>query len=279
MVRAVRLRAARVHRSRVLPADKTRGDARRIDLRFGFSVACILAAMLWGGLAMPVVAADFPDSVRAREAAARTRPALERDLADKHLRFGAPLYVRIFKREGELELWLRDGENAGKGKYVLFRTYPICRYSGTLGPKRREGDAQAPEGFYSVAPAQLNPSSNFHLAFNLGYPNAYDRIHGYTGSALMVHGNCVSIGCYAMGDAAIEQIYTLASAALRAGQNQFAVHVFPFRLSDAALAEQHGAPWFEFWRELKPAYAVFERTRVPPQIEVEGGRYQIRAHD
>ena len=225
--------------------------------------------------AVPGIAADvadsIPDSARAREAAARVRPALARDLAAKHLRYGAPVFVRIFKREAELELWLR----ADGGRFMLFRKYPVREFSGDLGPKQREGDNQAPEGFYSVAPRQLNPSSKFHLAFNLGYPNEYDRAHGRTGSALMVHGDCVSVGCYAMGDAGIEEIYTLAAAALRAGQGAFDVHVFPFRPTDATLAASAGSPWHAFWRELAPAYALFERERVPPRIAVVDGHHRI----
>lgn len=221
----------------------------------------------------PTLGADIPDSPRARAAQARVRPALERDLAARHLRYGAPIFVRLFKREAELELWLR----AADGKFALFRRYPICKYSGELGPKQREGDKQAPEGFYSIAPRQLNPASRFHLAFNLGFPNDHDRAHGRTGSALMVHGDCVSIGCYAMGDAGIDEIYTLAAAALRAGQGAFDVHVFPFRPTEAALAASANSPWHAFWRELAPAYALFERDHVPPRISVRDGRYRIGA--
>lgn len=236
---------------------------------------CALSALLSSTMIPSVSAADLvnavPDSARAQAATARVRPALERDLAIKHLRLGAPVFVRIFKREAELELWLR----AADGRFVLFRSYPVCQFSGELGPKQREGDNQAPEGFYSVAPRQLNPTSNYHLAFNLGYPNEYDRAHGRSGSALMVHGDCVSVGCYAMGDAGIEEIYTLAAAALRAGQGAFEVHVFPFRPTDAALKQSAGSPWHAFWQELAPAYAAFERERVPPHISVREGHYRI----
>lgn len=208
---------------------------------------------------------------RAQAAAARVRPALERDLTAKNLAFGAPVFMRVFKREAELELWLR----ARDGAYRLFRTYPICTFSGALGPKRRQGDNQAPEGFYRVALGQLNPASQFHLSFNLGYPNAYDRAHGYTGDFLMVHGSCVSIGCYAMGDGAIEEIYTLAEAALRGGQRAFEVHALPFRLDDPALAAERASPWHDFWSELKPGYDAFERTRKPPAVAVKERRYVV----
>ena len=208
---------------------------------------------------------------RAQAAAARVRPALERDLAAQGLAFGAPVFMRVFKREAELELWV----GARDGTFRLFRTYPICTFSGALGPKRKQGDNQAPEGFYRVALGQLNPASSFHLSFNLGYPNAYDRAHGYTGDFLMVHGSCVSIGCYAMGDAAIEEIYTLAEAALRGGQRVFDVQALPFRLETAALAAERASPWHDFWSELKPGYDAFERTRKPPPVTVRDKRYVV----
>ena len=200
-------------------------------------------------------------------------PQLKIDLAAAKLAWGAPLFVRIFKRERMLELWLGRSD----GSFQRFRSYPICAYSGVLGPKTREGDGQAPEGIYQVALAQLNPASRFHLSFNLGYPNAYDQAHGYTGSALMVHGNCVSIGCYAMTDPKIEEIYTRAEAALRAGQRNFKVHAFPFALSEAALAAEQGNPWYSFWRDLQPIYQQFDTTGRVPEVTVRGKRYQLAA--
>ncbi len=210
-------------------------------------------------------------SDRARAAEARVKPGLERDLGKLGLRFGAPVFIRLFKREKELELWVEDDAQ----RFVLFRTYPICTYSGDLGPKQREGDNQAPEGFYRIAAGQLNPQSAYHLSFNLGFPNAYDRAHSRTGSFLMVHGSCVSIGCYAMGDEGIEEIYTLAAAAFRGGQVAFDVHALPFRLDAARLASETGSPWHAFWSELKPAYDSFEQSRRPPRIEVRARHYVI----
>ncbi len=212
-----------------------------------------------------------PASPRATAAAARVRPMLERDLAVHGLRVGAGVFVRIFKQESELELWLA----AADGRHVLFRRYPICAWSGELGPKQRQGDRQAPEGFYRVGAAQLNPHSRYHLAFDLGYPNAYDRAHSRDGDFLMVHGNCVSIGCYAMGDPAIEEIYTLVAAALAGGQAAVEVHAFPFRPEAATLAAHADSPWHAFWSGLEPAWTVFERTRKPPRIRVEGRRYVV----
>jgi murein L,D-transpeptidase YafK len=127
-----------------------------------------------------------------------------------------------------------------------------------------------------VARGQLNPRSQFHLAFNLGYPNAYDRAHGYTGDFLMVHGNCVSIGCYAMGDAAIEEIYSLVAAALEAGQGAVEVHAMPFRLETAALQAERASPWFDFWSQLKAGYDAFEHTQRPPRIDLAGLAYRVK---
>ena len=150
---------------------------------------------------------------RSDAVAKRVRPSLETALRAKGLRWGAPVFIRIFKEEKELELWVDEGKH-----FKHFKTWSICKYSGTLGPKLKEGDLQAPEGFYFVPRSRMNPRSRFHLSFNLGYPNTYDRAHRRTGSALMVHGNCVSIGCYAMTDERIEKIYSLCDASLMNGQ-------------------------------------------------------------
>ena len=211
---------------------------------------------------------------RAERAAERVRPALERDLAAQDLQFGAPILLRLFKLERELELWVR-GDDA---RFVLFRTYPICTFSGALGPKQKVGDLQAPEGFYAVGRGQLNPASSYHLSFNLGYPNAFDRAHGRTGSLLMVHGNCVSIGCYAMGDAAIEEIYTLLDAALTNGQDAAQVHAFPFRFDRSDVETRLAEPeWGAFWRDLRSGWDAFEQTRRAPQIKVRDKRYVVTA--
>ena len=141
--------------------------------------------------------------------------------------WGAEVFLRIFKESKELEVWLRKG-----AEFQLFKTFPICYYSGKLGPKTKQGDEQAPEGFYFVNKGRLNPNSSYHLSFNLGYPNAYDRAYGRTGNYLMVHGNCVSVGCYAMTNAGIEEIYLIVEKSLAAGQKLFRVHAFPFRMSE-----------------------------------------------
>jgi hypothetical protein len=146
---------------------------------------------------------------------------------------GDPILVRIHKKESELELYKRGRD----GRYALLKTYPICRWSGQLGPKQREGDRQAPEGFYTVTPAQMNPDSSLYLSFDLGYPNAYDRSHGRSGSHLMVHGSCSSAGCYAMTDEAISEVYALAREAFAGGQRGFQVQALPFRMTPENLAK------------------------------------------
>ncbi len=193
-------------------------------------------------------------------------------LAEADVHAGDPLFVRIFKQEAELELWFQSSTDK---TYQLFKTYPICAFSGELGPKTREGDGQAPEGFYQVGSGQLNPYSSYHLSFNLGYPNAYERARGWTGSYLMVHGSCVSIGCYAMTDDGIEEIYALVEAALKAGQSKVPVHVFPFRFGRAHEALIEASPHREFWRQLEAGYLAFEEQRVPPTVRVRSGQYQV----
>lgn len=192
-------------------------------------------------------------------------------LAADGVKLGAPILVRIFKREFELEVWLKR-----EGRFVRFATYPICMWSGELGPKRKEGDRQAPEGFYTVGASALNPASKYHRSFNLGYPNAFDRAHARTGSFLMVHGNCLSIGCYAMTDPVIDEIWALATAALKGGQTRFQVQVFPFRMTDSNMLRHSHNAWAPFWRQLKAGHDLFERDHVPPAVSVCKGRYAFR---
>ena len=155
----------------------------------------------------------------------------------------------------------------------MFKSYAICSFSGDLGPKLKQGDWQSPEGFYFVKPIQLNPWSQYHLSFNLGFPNRYDREHSRTGSALMVHGDCVSIGCYAMTDPQINEIYSLASAALENGQPFFRVHAFPFKMTDERLAKETQNPWYSFWQNLKTGYDIFEQSAIPPNVTVNNKQY------
>ena len=209
-------------------------------------------------------------SERSREAAERVRLRLATELSAGGMRFGNPVFIRITKEEGLLELFVREQR---KRTFRLFKTYPVAAMSGHLGPKEREGDLQAPEGFYYVSPGRMNPNSRFHLSFNLGYPNTYDRGHGRTGSHLMVHGNQVSIGCFAMTDPGIEEIYTLCHAALAEGQPFFRVHCFPFHMTAQRLARERSNKWYFFWKNLQEGYDFFERSKTPPNVRVSDGRY------
>jgi murein L,D-transpeptidase YafK len=192
-------------------------------------------------------------------------------LGKKGMNLQAPMFVRIFKEESELEVWKqRDDE-----RYYLYKTYPICTWSGSLGPKLRSGDKQAPEGFYAVGRDQMRPDSKHYLAFNLGFPNAYDKSNRRTGHALMVHGKCSSAGCYAMTDALMEEIYTLAREAIIGGQDSFNVHAFPFRMTQANMARHAKSEWYPFWKTLKEGYDYFELTRQVPTIAVCGHRYVV----
>lgn len=194
-------------------------------------------------------------------------------LAKKGMTEASPIFVRIFKEESQLEIWKEKSD----GRYYHFKTYPICTWSGDLGPKIREGDKQSPEGFYTVTTGQMNPNSQFHLAFNLGYPNAFDKANGRTGSALMVHGDCRSAGCYAMTDALIEEIYAIAREAFKNGQTKFHVHAFPFRMTAANMKRHRKNKWYSFWKTLKPGYDDFELTRKTPEVYVCSKQYLVNA--
>lgn len=192
-------------------------------------------------------------------------------LGRKGMDVGAPIFVRIFKEESEFEVWKQRDD----GRFYHFKTYPICNWSGNVGPKTALGDKQAPEGFYHVGGSQMNPSSAYYLAFNLGYPNAYDRALERTGDALMVHGKCKSVGCYAMTDALMEEIYSLARESLRSGQDGFEVHAFPFRMTEANMARYANNPNVPFWKTLKQGYDFFEKYRLPPTVAVCEKRYVV----
>ncbi len=218
-------------------------------------------------LMLPYPAPPSPDVWKAMTAEQRmadvrerVQPLLEKELAAKNLRLGLPAFIRIFKESRELELWQQP--QAGR-PFVLFRNYPIACCSGALGPKTKEGDLQAPEGFYAVTKKLLNPASRYHLAFNIGYPNARDRSLCRTGSLIMVHGDKVSIGCFAMTDPVIEEIYLIVEAALNGGQAEAPVHSFPFRMTEErmAAAEAERAQWLEFWKSIKPVHDAFEAEK------------------
>lgn len=233
----------------------------------------ILAAVVLGlGIAYRFRHHMYRTTRTIAEARAAIAPFLQADFLQRGLVWGAPVFIRIFKYENVLEVWVRDGDI-----FVEYRTYEICKHSGKVGPKMEEGDHQAPEGFYTVTKEMLHPLSHFHLALNIGFPNAFDRARGWTGSDIMVHGGCDSSGCYAMTDAGIEEIYILAEAALDSGAKDVPVHIFPFRMDAGVLDGYAKSAHIDFWRQLQPGYAAFEEARVPPAVHVENGRYAVDA--
>ena len=196
-------------------------------------------------------------------------PQILQAMKTKGMTRTSPILARIFKEEGKLEIW----KQKSNGRYDVIASYDICKWSGKLGPKYIEGDRQAPEGFYTVRPAQMNPKSSYHLAFNIGFPNAYDRANGRTGANLMVHGACSSSGCYSMTDEQIEQIYAFGREAFKGGQTEFQIQAFPFRMTAANMARYRNDPNYEFWKNIKEGYDYFEITKVPPKVDVCEKRY------
>src|ERR1700746_2474715 len=190
--------------------------------------ALVLAAAFAAGLT-PVTCLG-ENSNRLPTKATKELPAeLLSLLRQKKMRKYSPIVVRLFKEEAELEVWKEDTT----GRFQILKIYPICRWSGDLGPKLQEGDRQAPEGFYTITPELMNPNSNFYLAINVGYPNSFDKANNRDGSSLMIHGDCSSSGCYAMTDEQISEIYSLARDSFLGGQPSFDVPAYPFRFTPA----------------------------------------------
>jgi len=195
------------------------------------------------------------------------------ELDSKNMDKGSPILVRLFKSEAELEVWKQDRS----GQFALLKTYPICRWSGDLGPKVKEGDRQAPEGFYPITPGQMNPNSSYYLAFNRGYPNAFDKSLGRTGSNLMIHGDCSSRGCYAMTDEQISEIYALGRESFFGGQKAFQVQAYPFRMTPENMAKHRNSKHMAFWKMIKEGYDHFEVTRQEPKVSVCERHYVFNA--
>jgi murein L,D-transpeptidase YafK len=172
------------------------------------------------------------------------------------------VYLRAFKEEKVVELWA----GGATGPLALVKTYPVCAASGELGPKRQEGDLQVPEGLYDVV--EFNPASNFHLSMKVSYPNASDRVRSdpkRPGGLIFLHGSCASIGCIAIEDGPIEEVFLIASGS-RARPR---IDVFPARLTEAWLTANASSPHAAFWVELAPAFAWFERTRRPAPFSID----------
>ena len=200
-------------------------------------------------------------------------PKLLADMVAKDMDLNSPILVRLFKQEAELEVWKQDRS----GRFAVLKTYPICRWSGDLGPKVREGDRQAPEGFYNISPAQMNPQSAYYLSFNTGYPNAFDKALGRTGSQLMVHGDCSSRGCYAMTDEQIAEIYSLGRESFFGGQKSFQLQAYPFRMTPVNMAKHRNNPNMPFWKMIKEGNDHFEVTRQEPKVDFCEKKYVFDA--
>ena len=220
-----------------------------------------------------LVASSSPSSADAENAKA-TAPIPAQTLAlmaAKNTSPSAPVLIRTYKKEAELEVW----KLARNGRYVHIKTFPICRWSGQLGPKQTQGDRQAPEGFYPIARRQMNPNSHYYLSFDTGFPNAYDKAHGASGAYLMVHGTCSSAGCYAMTDKQIGEIYAIAREAFAGGQQAFQFQAFPFRMTPQNMAKYRADKNIDFWRQLKEGSDRFEATGEEPVVSVVDGRYRF----
>ena len=227
--------------------------------------------VLAAGMALALAACQEQASFNSTRHLAPIPSATTALMASKGVSQSDPILMRAYKKESELEVWKKGRD----GRYALLKTYPICRWSGQLGPKVREGDRQAPEGYYSVGPGQMNPNSSFYLSFDTGFPNAYDRAHGRTGSYLMVHGTCSSRGCFAMTDEVIAEVYAIAREAFAGGQRSFQFQAYPFRMTAENLAKHRADPHMAFWRNLKEGSDYFEVMRQEPPVSVANMRYSF----
>lgn len=249
---------------------------RRLHSLSGGIVVLVAAASPASALSIELkdVAADRVERQRAAAAGALPLPGtpnvaiLDDRMRKSGVTLASPMLIRIFKSESELEIWKeRDGA------YVLFATYPICHWSGSIGPKLRQGDKQAPEGFYTLTRSQIRHVGRWPKSLDLGFPNVFDQSLARTGSFILIHGGCSSVGCFAMTNPVMDEIHQLTSSAIDAGQAHVPVHVFPFRMTMMKMAEQALSPWASYWANLKEGYDAFETTKRPPNVSVCDGRY------
>jgi murein L,D-transpeptidase YafK len=235
--------------------------------------ALITSAALATGV---LLAGCNSDEISLANNAKANQPVSQKLIAEmtaKDMDLQSPMLVRLFKQEAELEVWKQDRS----GRFALLKTYPICRWSGDLGPKVREGDRQAPEGFYAISPGQMNPQSAYYLSFNTGYPNAFDKALGRTGSQLMVHGDCSSRGCYAMTDEQIAEIYSLGRESFFGGQRAFQLQAYPFKMTPVNMAKHRNNPNMPFWKMIKEGWDHFEVTRQEPKVDFCEKKYVFDA--
>ncbi len=198
--------------------------------------------------------------------------------AEKKIRYeGYELFIRAFKKEQVVEVWVKE---KNKDEFVLLHAYPFCATSGTLGPKRSEGDSQIPEGVYEIN--HFNPQSNFYLSLGINYPNASDKIlsdRQHPGGSIYIHGNCVTIGCISITDDKIKELYVLAVEAKNNGQGKISVHIFPDRLDTNAIEKLSSSNQTitSFWKNLQPIYEDFKSSRKLKVVSVNSkGEYSIK---
>ena len=237
-------------------------------IRASLARALTASAVIAGALTLAGCYGDDGYQIPTR-AMKELSPEMLKQLDQKNMPKESPILVRLFKEESELEVWKQDTT----GRYELLKVYPICRWSGDVGPKVKEGDRQAPEGFYAITPGLMNPNSNYYLAINTGFPNAFDKANGYSGAFLMIHGDCSSRGCYAMTDEQIGEIYSLAREAFLGGQKSFQIQAYPFRMTAANLAKHRTNPNMAFWKMIKVGNDHFEVSHLEPKVSVCEKRY------
>ncbi len=235
-------------------------------------VRALLLSVAFAGALTPVRCLGEDGNQLPENATKELSPELLSLLQQKQMPTHSPIILRVFKEEAELEVWKQDTT----GHFQILKTYPICRWSGDLGPKLHKGDRQTPEGFYTITPGLMNPNSNFYRAINIGFPNAFDRANDRDGTFLMIHGACGSSGCYAMTDEQIGEIYALARDSL-SGQPSFQIQAYPFRMTPANLARHRTNPNMAFWKMLKEGNDHFEATHLQPKVEVCNRRYVFDA--
>jgi murein L,D-transpeptidase YafK len=239
-----------------------------------FTLLVILLASFTARAQNFFVARERPSFFRLAGILNSKEDTLQKEFQAKGLEWPAKyVYVRSFKYDAQLEVWVK---NTTKEKYKLFKTYKVCMQSGTMGPKRLQGDYQVPEGFYYIN--EFNAHSNYHLALGLNYPNVSDRILSDSlrpGNAIYIHGSCVSVGCIPVTDEDIEEIFLIASYAKANGEDFIPVHVFPFRYNSRRsleyfkLTAKNNPALQKFAMELKDAYDKFEETRQVPLVLID----------
>jgi murein L,D-transpeptidase YafK len=244
---------------------------RGLLVLFGLALAALAAFFVFSREAREIALSELARRVPSMRSALEVqREPIAARLQKRGFALGQPVLIRIFKEESQLEIWVKRDE-----VFEHFQTHDICKWSGALGPKLKEGDGQSPEGFYFASANQLLPTSKYHRAINTGYPNAFDQSLGRTGSVLMIHGSCVSIGCYAMTDPVIYDIYNIVEAAINQSGAPVPIHLFPFRMTPENLARNANSPWSAFWNNLAEGDQIFARTKLPPKTFACAGRYRF----